>query len=154
LSPGWCRRVLTLAATAVVFTACASSDTDEEQRIKEAVSSFLQEAYAPAGDIDFAYSLLAEETRQTCSKADFTAIALAARQANGDRSLQADRFADLRISGDRATLQVDSDYDLSPRYFPVDATVVREEGEWRYLVTTDPTCKSVPRFFQHEDAGG
>jgi len=143
-----------LAAATTVFAACASSDSGEEERIKEAVSSFLQEAYAPAGDIDFAYSLLAAETRQTCSKPDFTAIALAARQANGDRSLQADRFSDIRISGERATLRVDSDYDLSPRYFPVDATVVREDGEWRYLVTTDPTCKSVPRFFEHEGAGG
>lgn len=145
---------MALAATLAVFAACGSSDGGEEQRIKEAVSSFLQEAYAPSGDIDFAYSLLAGETRQTCSKADFTAIALAARQANGDRSLQADRISDIRISGDRATLKVDSDYDLSPRYFPVDATVVREEGEWRYLVTTDPTCRSVPRFFQHAGAGG
>ena len=133
-------------------TGCASGgsrDSGEAQRIRESVSSFLQEAYGPGGDIDFAYSLLAAETRQTCSKQDFTAIAVAARQANGDRSLQTDRFSDIRIAGDTATLNVDSDYDLTPRFFPVDATVVREDGDWRYLVTTDPTCKSVARFFEH-----
>lgn len=150
--PALTARLLGAAALAVILAACGSTNGGEEPRIEEAVSSFLQEAYGPNGDIDFAYSLLASETRRTCSKADFTAIVHAARQANGDRSLQADRFADIRISGGRATLKVDSDYDLSPRYFPVDATVVLEGGEWRYLVTTDPTCKSLPRFFQHEGA--
>ena len=127
-----------------------SRDSAEAQRVKEAVSSYLQEAYGPGGDLDFAYSLLASRTRESCSKPDFLTIALAARQANGDRSLQTDRFSDIRISGDTATLKVDSDYDLSPRFFPLDATVVKEDGDWRFLVTTDPTCKSVPRFFQHE----
>jgi hypothetical protein len=116
------------------------------------VSSFLQEAYGPGGDLDFAYSLLAEATRRTCSQQDFTMMALAARLANGDRSLQTDRFSDIRIDDDTATLKVDSDYDRSPRFFPLDATVVREDGDWRYVVTTDPTCKSVPKFFQHEGA--
>lgn len=144
---------LVLTVAVLLTAGCASSganDSAEAQRIKEAVSSFLQEAYGPQGDIDFAYSLLASETRATCAEEDFTAIVLAARQANGDRSLQQDRFSNIRISGDSATLQVDSDYDLSPRFFPIDASVVKEEGEWRYLVTSDPTCKSVDRFFQHE----
>ena len=140
-----------LSAACCAFSGCGgdSSDSAEARRVEEAVSSFLQEAYGPGGDIDFAYSLLAAQTRQTCSKADFQAIALAARQANGDRSLQTDRFSDVRIAGNTATLKVDSDYDLTPRYFPVDATAVKEDGGWRYVVTTDPTCKSVPRFFQH-----
>ena len=142
-----------VAGLVVLAAACgsgATGDGAEEGLIKEAVSSFLQEAYSPGGDIDFAYSLLAAETRRTCSRDNFAVMILAARQANGDRSLQADRFADIRIAGDRATLRVDSDYDLTPRYFPAAATVVKEGGEWRYLVTTDPTCKSVAGFFQHE----
>jgi hypothetical protein len=140
--------ILAIALTA----ACASKETPQEaaaQRIKEAVSSFLQEAYGPNGSVEFAYSLLAAETRRTCAEDDFRAIVAAARAANGDRSLQADRFADIEIVGDTATLKVDSDYDLTPRFFPVDATVVREQEEWRVLVTTDPTCKSVARFFEH-----
>ena len=148
------RLVTTFACCAVLLAAaCASGDSPEDaeaERVKEAVSSFLQEAYGPGGNVDFAYSLLAAETRRTCSREDFEAITNAAREANGDRSLQADRFADIRIEGNRATLKVDSDYDLSPRFFPVDATVVREDGEWRFLVTTDPTCKSVARYFQHD----
>jgi hypothetical protein len=147
-------RLLALLSMALVLgVGCGSNGSAgdaEAQRIEEAVSSFLQEAYSPDGDIDFAYSRLATETRRTCSKDHFTMIVLAARQANGDRSLQPDRFLDIRITGDTATLKVDSDYDLSPRFFPVDATVVREDGEWRYLVTTDPTCESVARFFQHD----
>ncbi len=147
-------RLLWFLAAAVAcwsIAACASGKApgSEAQRIEEAVSSFLQEAYGPGGNIDFAYSLLAAATRETCSKQDFTTIALAARQANGDRSLQTDRFSDIRIAGDTATLKVDSDYDRTPRFFPVDAAVIREDGDWRYLVTTDPTCKSVSRFFQH-----
>jgi hypothetical protein len=141
-----------LVALAAACGSGAAGGTAEEGRIKETVSSFLQEAYGAGGDVDFAYSLLAAETRRTCSRDDFAAMILAARQANGDRSLQADRFADIRIAGGRATLRVDSDYDLSPRYFPAAATVVKEAGEWRYLVTTDPTCKSVAGFFQHETA--
>jgi hypothetical protein len=135
--------------------ACSSGsagDSTQAQRVREAVSSFLQEAYGPGGDLDFAYSLLAEATRRTCSQQDFMMMALAARLANGDRSLQTDRFSDIRIDDDSATLKVDSDYDRSPRFFPLDATVVREDGDWRYVVTTDPTCKSVPKFFQHEGA--
>jgi len=146
------RWLVVACCLAVSCNAGEPADSVEAQRIREAVSSFLQEAYAPGGDIDFAYSLLASETRRTCTKSDFTAIALAARQANGDRSLQTDRFSDIRIDGDRATLKVDSDYDRTPRYFPLDATVVREDGAWRYLVTSDPSCKSVSRFFQHEGA--
>jgi hypothetical protein len=143
--------LLPWAVLLIVACSCTSRSNDpESQRIEEAVSSFLQEAYSPDGDIDFAYSRLADETQQTCSKDDFTAIVLAARQANGDRSLQTDRFLAIHISGNTATLKVDSDYDLTPRYFPLDATVVKEEGEWRYLVTTDPTCKSVAVFFQHD----
>ena len=141
---------------AVAFCAAAACnsgsqrDAAEAQRIKEAMSSYLQEAFGPEGDIDFAYSLLASKTRDTCSREDFISIARAARQANGDRSLQTDRFSDIRISRDTATLKVDSDYDLTPRFFPLDATVVKEDGDWRYLVTTDPTCKSVARFFDHQ----
>ena len=129
-----------------------SADSAETQRVREAVSSFLQEAYGPGGDLDFAYSLLASETRRACAKSDFMVLALAARQANGDRSLQTDRFSDIRIDGARATLKVDSDYDRVPRFFPVEVTVVKEDGEWLYLVTTDPSCKSVARFFQHDGA--
>jgi hypothetical protein len=95
----------------------------------------------------------AGETRKTCSKSDFMALALAARQANGDRSLQTDRFSDIRVDSGKATLRVDSDYDRTPRYFPLDAAAVKEDGEWRYLVTTDPSCKSVAGFFQHEATG-
>jgi hypothetical protein len=137
----------------VLGLACSSnqgSDEAEVKRIEEAVSSFLQEAYSADGDIAFAYSRLASETQRTCSREDFTAIVSVARQANGDRGLQTDRFSDILVTGDTATLKVDSDYDLTPRYFPLDATVEKEGGEWRYLVTTDPTCKSVARFFQHD----
>jgi hypothetical protein len=135
---------------AVSCGAGGTADSAEAQSVREAVSSFPQEAYGPDGDLDFAYSSLSDKTRRTCAKSDFTAIALAARQANGDRSLQADRFSDIRIDGVRATLKVDSDYDRTPRYFPLGATVVKEDGEWRYLVTTDPSCKSVSRFFGHD----
>jgi hypothetical protein len=147
-------RLLLICCVTLVFAVSCSSEGSagaaEAQRVREAVSSFLQEAYRPGGDLDFAYSLLATETRKTCAKSDFTAIVMAARQANGDRSLQTDRFSDIRIEGGRATLKVDSDYDGTPRYFPMDAAAVKEDGEWRYLVTTDPSCKSVAEFFQHE----
>jgi hypothetical protein len=150
------RRCFHMGFTAVIccLAVCCGSEEKagiEAQRIREVISSFLQEAYGPSGDLDFAYSLLASETHRTCTRADFIAIAQAARQANGDRSLQTDRFSDIRIDGERATLKVDSDYDRTPRYFPSEATAVREDGDWRYLVTTDPTCKSVARFFRHEE---
>ena len=81
--------------------------------------------------------MLAGETRKTCAKSDLTAIMMAARQANGDRSLQTDRFSDMRIDGSTATLKVDSDYERTPGYFPLEAAAVKEDGEWRYLVTAD-----------------
>ena len=150
-------RLLLICCVTFVFAASCgsggSAGAAEAQRVREAVSSFLQEAYGPGGDLDFAYSLLATETRKTCAKSDFTTIVLAARQANGDRSLQTVRFSDIRIEGGRATLKVDSDYDRTPRYFPLEATAVKEDGAWHYLVTTDPSCKSVDAFFQHEATG-
>ena len=58
------RAVRSVACLACVAFACGGGSPESRaQQIKESVSSYLQEAYGPDGDLDFAYSLLASKTR-------------------------------------------------------------------------------------------
>jgi hypothetical protein len=131
-----------------------SISSDERQRIDEVVSSFVLEAYGPGGDVDVAYGLLSEESQDSCPKSDFSQMATVGRQLLvGHRPVvQTD---DLHVSNDTARLKIEiSIGNFVTHFFPEEMTLSKEGGEWHYVITTDPSCKSVVTFFDLRDRPG
>jgi micrococcal nuclease len=116
--------------------------------IQSVVSRFFEEAYNAGGDLDVAYALFASDTRATCPLSRFQRLAEVARSLVAPRRLQVDQIRAVRITGDAATLTVElSQGNFTASFFPTNVTLRREQGQWRYVVTTDPTCQSLFAFF-------
>ena len=139
----------------VLLLSCRTSTIEsspELEAVKQAVTRFILEAYAVEGDIDQAYSMLDDSTRQSCTKDEFAKLAVVGRRIVGQRELRILRISEVRISGENATLKVEAIMDRVEAYFiPENTTLVKESGNWRYKVTTDPTCKSLALFFELQE---
>ena len=76
-----------------------------------------------------------------------------AREAVGDRKVTINRFRSVEVSGDEAHVRmvVAMGHQVAS-VFPQEATLVYEDGDWRMVITTDPTCTSMIDFFDLHNA--
>jgi hypothetical protein len=143
--------MLSIFLVAAVLADCRASSqgqSPETARIKAVVSEFIMQAYSADGDIGQAYALLDSATQRTCSRNRFVQEAKIARQIIGGRQLKIDSISDVRVSGTTATLKVKVSMGRTwADFIPQATTLVEENGDWYYRVTTNPTCDPLGDFF-------
>jgi hypothetical protein len=126
----------------------STEPSSELAEIRTVLEKFHVMAYNEAGDVGAAYALLDTSSRATCPRTRFERMAEIARSVLGSHALKVEAIGNVEITGDMAILNLElSGDDLSPPFFPRTATLRREQGEWRYVISTDPSCQSVFRFF-------
>ncbi len=142
-----------LAVLAILTSACSArgapiDDSPDARAVKDAVSRFILAAYSEDGDIGDAYALLDSESIKTCSRDRFVQMARTGKQIVSGRKLQIVGISHLRIHGDTATMNVQARMDRTEAHFlREDVTLVRDDGEWHFKITSDPSCTELWKFF-------
>ncbi|HEU0073302.1 MAG TPA: hypothetical protein VFS30_04755 [Dehalococcoidia bacterium] len=132
--------------------ACGSPNEGHEaseiEQIRFVLSRFYEEAYNPGGDLEAAYVLFDSTTQSSCPFSKFKELATFAREFVGSRRLVLEALHALNISDTAASVVVELDGGgLTASFLPEEVTLRKEQGNWRYVVTTDPTCESLFEFF-------
>jgi hypothetical protein len=101
-------RLLVISGVACLLLACtnAESQDPEFETITGVLQRFILQSYGPDGDLAEAYDLLSSETRQSCTRSEFVRLAMVGRQIIRGRDLKVDRFRDLEVVDNTATLSV------------------------------------------------